>query len=121
MYGGNAKSQYVAGVLELMSALARGGHQVFQTVITNESLITRARNTLAHEFLKTDADALLFIDADHGFHADEVVKMVESGKDLIGGIYAMKAINWTNVRKAALAGMDDLESYSGFFAVNFFT
>jgi hypothetical protein len=31
----------------------------------------------------------------------------------------MKAINWGNVRKAALAGKENLEEYSGFFAVNF--
>ena len=119
MYGGNAKSMYVASVMELLATLNRRGHQVFQTVITNESLITRARNTLVHEFLKTDADAILFIDADHGFNGEEVANMVESGKDLIGGIYPMKSINWANVRKAALAGKENLEEYSGFFAVNF--
>jgi hypothetical protein len=119
MYGGNAKSLYVSSMMELLATLNRRGHQVFQTVITNESLITRARNTLVHEFLKTNADAILFIDADHGFKSEEVADMVESGKDLIGGIYPMKAINWENVRKAALAGKENLEEYSGFFAVNF--
>jgi hypothetical protein len=89
--------------------------------MTNESLITRARNTLAHEFLKTDADALLFIDGDHGFEAADIVKMVNSGKDVIGAIYPMKAIHWENVRKAALAGKpaEELERYSGNFAINF--
>lgn len=119
MYGGNAKSMYHASVMELIAALNARGHSVFQTTITNESLITRARNSLVHEFLKTDGDALLFIDADHGFKADEIIKMIESGKDLIGGIYPMKAINWENVRKAALAGKENLEQYSGFFAINF--
>ena len=119
MYGGNAKSTYVASVYELIAVLNQRGHQVFQTVITNESLITRARNTLVHEFLKTDGDALLFIDADHGFKAAEVAQMIESGKDLIGGIYPMKAINWPNIRKAALAGKENLEDYAGYFAINF--
>ena len=119
MYGGNAKSQYVASLIELLAALSQRGNRAFQTVITNESLITRARNTLVHEFMKTDADAILFIDADHGFNAIEVVEMIESGKDLIGGIYPMKAINWHNVRKAAVAGKENLEDYAGFFAVNF--
>jgi len=118
MYGGNAKSQYVAGVAELVSALSRAGHQVFQITVTNESLITRARNTLVYEFLKTDSDALLFIDGDHGFVASDIVEMVESGKDVIGAIYPMKTINWHNVRKAALAGKENLEEYSGSFAVN---
>ncbi len=119
MYGGNAKSMYVASVIELLNKLVINGHQAFQTVITNESLITRARNSLVHEFLKSDADAILFIDADHGFNSDDILRMVQSGKDLIGGIYPMKAINWGNVRKAALAGKENLEEYAGFFAVNF--
>lgn len=119
MYGGNAKSVYVACVSDLAQKLARAGHTTYQVSMTNESLITRARNTLAHEFMKSDADALLFIDGDHGFNTDDIVKMVDSGKDVIGAIYPMKSINWDNVRKAALAGKENLELYSGFFAVNF--
>jgi hypothetical protein len=119
MYGGNAKSVYVACVTELTHKLAAAGHSAYQVSMTNESLITRARNTLAHEFLKSDADALLFIDSDHGFNSDDIVKMVNSGKDVIGAIYPMKSINWDNVRKAALAGRENLEAYSGSFAINF--
>ena len=119
MYGGNAKSVYVACVSELSAKLAQAGHSSYQVSMTNESLITRARNTLAHEFLTSDADALLFIDGDHGFNPDDIVKMVDSGKDVIGAIYPMKSINWENVRKAALAGKENLELYSGFFALNF--
>ena len=121
MYGGNAKSVYVACLQGLQNQLAQAGHTSYHLSMTNESLITRARNTLAHEFLKTDADALLFIDGDHGFNPEHIVKMVESGKDVIGAIYPMKSINWEHVHKAALAGKtpQQLEAYSGFFAVNF--
>jgi hypothetical protein len=121
MYGGNAKSVYVACIQRLQEVLGKQGHQVWHLSMTNESLITRARNTLAHEFMKSDSDALLFVDSDHGFDVDDVVKMVNSGKDVIGAIYPMKSINWENVRKAALAGKtaEELEAYSGFFAINF--
>ena len=119
MYGGNAKSVYVACVTELTHKLAAAGHTAYQVSMTNESLITRARNTLAHEFMKSDSDALLFIDSDHGFNSDDIVKMVNSGKDVIGAIYPMKSIHWDNVRKAALAGKENLEAFSGNFAINF--
>ena len=119
MYGGNSKSVYVSCLTQLTGLLNQAGHQVNLMSITNESLITRARNTLAHMFLKSDADALLFIDGDHGWVSEDIVKMVNSGKDLIGAIYPMKSINWENVRKAALAGRENLELYSGNFAVNF--
>jgi hypothetical protein len=121
MYGGNSKNVYTACLNQLTGTLASKGHSITYVSIGNESLITRARNTLAHIFLKSDSDALLFIDSDHGFSIDDVVKMIESRKDVIGAIYPMKSINWDNVRRAALAGVstEELHLYSGNFAVNF--
>ena len=118
MYGGMARSEYISSIGELTMALVQAGHEVKQTFTVNESLITRARNGLAHQFLLTDYDALLFVDADHGFNAGDVLKMIESGKDLIGAAYPMKAINWEAVRYAALLGKTELDRYSGYFAFN---
>ena len=118
MYGGNCKGVYVDGLMALTFELARKGYQVSFSKIYNESLITRARNNLVYEFEKSGADALLFIDADEGFNHMDVIRMIESGKDVIGAIYPMKNINWENVRKAALAGKENLAEYSGFFAMN---
>lgn len=118
MYGGIAKNNYTISLQNLIIKLSQAGHSVSTTTVGNESLITRARNTLAHKFLKSDFDALLFIDADHGWNADDIIKMVESGKDFIGAIYPMKGINWENVALAARIGKENLESYSGFFAIN---
>lgn len=118
MYGGMARSEYISSMGELTVTLMQAGHEVKQTFTVNESLITRARNGLAHQFLLSDYDALLFIDADHGFNAADVLRMVESGKDLIGAAYPMKAINWDAVRYAALLGKERLDSYSGYFAFN---
>lgn len=118
MYGGIAKNNYTISLQNLIVKLSQRGHSIVTTTIGNESLITRARNTLAHKFMKTDCDALLFIDADHGWEADDVVRMIESGKDFIGAIYPMKGLNWENIKAAALLGKDNLEDYSGYFAVN---
>lgn len=118
MYGGIAKNNYTISMQNLIVELSQRGHTINTTTVGNESLITRARNTLVHKFMKSDCDALLFIDADHGWNSADVVRMIESGKDFIGAIYPMKGINWDNVRAAALAGKPNLEEYSGFFAVN---
>lgn len=120
MYGGIAKNPYTIGLQNLLVKLSQAGHSVTTTTVGNESLITRARNTLVHKFMSTNCDALLFIDADHGWDSDGVLKMIESGKDFIGAIYPMKGINWENVRTAALAGKtaQELELYSGYFAIN---
>lgn len=118
MYGGFAKDSYTISLKTLIDKLSDRGHTASINTIGNESLITRARNTLAYVFMKTDFDAMLFIDADHGWDSDGLIKMIESGKDIIGAISPMKIINWENVRLAALAGETDLEKYSGSFAVN---
>jgi hypothetical protein len=41
----------------------------------------------------------LFLDADLGFNADDVVRMVMADKDIIGGQYAKKKINWDVVKQ----------------------
>ena len=118
MYGGIAKNNYTISMQNLLVTLSRRGHSITTTTIGNESLITRARNTLAHKFMSTDCDALLFIDADHGWDSEDVARMIEEGKDLIGAIYPMKGLNWENIRAAVLAGKQNLEEYSGIFAIN---
>lgn len=119
MYGGNCKGVYTESLINLLMVLSKAGHQVVYTKIYNESLITRARNALVREFYLSGSDAMLFIDADHGFNAEDVLKMIESGKDLIGAIYPMKNINWEDVRNAVLLQEENLEQYSGFFSANF--
>ena len=118
MYGGNCKGIYVDSILALAFGLAKSGHEVSFSKVYNESLITRARNNLVYEFLNSSADVLLFVDADEGFNSADVIHMLELDKDIIGGIYPMKNINWDNVRKAALAGKENLIDYSGYFALN---
>ncbi len=118
MYGGNCKGIYVDSVMSLTFGLARAGHEVSFSKVYNESLITRARNNLVYEFLNSNADILLFIDADEGFNGADVIKMLETDKDIIGGIYPMKNINWNSVKKAALEGKENLAQYSGIFALN---
>ena len=118
MYGGNCKGVYTDSLINLIFQLSQRGHQVRYLKIYNESLITRARNSLVKQFLTTDDEALLFIDSDHAFDVPDVIKMIESGKDLIGAIYPMKGINWTTVRQAVLMGEENLAIHSGFFSAN---
>jgi hypothetical protein len=47
---------------------------------------------------------MLFIDADVAFDAHGVAKMLESGKDVIGGLYAKKVINWNRAHEVGRRG-----------------
>lgn len=65
--------------------------------MTNESLISRARNTLTAKFLATEGSThLMFIDADIGWEPWHLLVMLDAQKDVIGGLYPMKSmpIKW---------------------------
>jgi hypothetical protein len=59
--------------------------------LANEALINRGRNTIANLALRDGWDKLLFIDADIGWTTDDLVRILNSDKPLIGGTYPMKA------------------------------
>jgi hypothetical protein len=61
--------------------------------MTNESLISRARNTLTAKFLHNkDSTHLMFIDADIGWEPWHLLVMLNAQKDVIGGLYPMKSL-----------------------------
>lgn len=91
------------------------------TCMLNESLIQRARNALAHQFLKkTEFTHLMFIDSDIQFRAADIIKMVEADVDVIAGIYPKKEINWQQVEAAVKRGVptNELKHYTGSHVVN---
>jgi hypothetical protein len=61
--------------------------------MTNESLISRARNHLVAKFLENSAAThLFFIDSDVSFEPEHIFKLILHDKDLVGGLYPKKTI-----------------------------
>jgi hypothetical protein len=81
--------------------MSKYGVEVKFSFLFNESLITRARNYLVDEFLRTDYTHMLFIDSDIHFNPQDVIALLALDKDVIGGPYPKKSINWGNVAQAA--------------------
>jgi len=106
-YGGQTTALYTQSMLKLQSECARYKIEMVLLAITNESLITRARNDLVYHFLKhKDAkgvfEYLMFIDADIQFEADHVIRLLVHNKDIVTGAYPMKLINYNNIENKAL-------------------
>jgi hypothetical protein len=101
MYGGMAHGMYVKSCLDLQSTLGKYGIETKFSFLFNESLITRARNYLVDEFLRSGYTHLLFIDSDVHYNPEDVVALLALDKDVIGGPYPKKSINWGNVAEAA--------------------
>ena len=120
MYGGQCYGFYTQSMMMLQLGMQQRGWQMASSFMFNESLIERARNSLAHAFLKTDCTHLLFIDADIRFDAGQVLALFEADKDIICGIYPKKEINWEEVVKATNNGVpiEKLKHHTGSWVVN---
>ncbi len=94
----------------------------------NESLITRARNYCADEFMRSDFTHMMFIDSDIGFDPNDVITLLalqsdESPYDIIGGPYPKKCISWEKVKQAVDKGVADenpnaLDQFVGDYVFN---
>ena len=84
--------------------------------MVNESLISRARNTLSAKFLHMDdATHLMFIDADIGWEPWHLLVLLNRDVDVIGGLYPMKTmpIKWVvNGFDGAEEGPDGFQEVS---------
>ena len=101
MYGGQCCGMYMKSCLDLQGLLSQYGVDVKFSFLFNESLIQRARNYIVDEFLnRSDCTHLMFIDADIAFNPQDVVAMLALDKEIIGGPYPKKSIEWKQLHKA---------------------
>jgi hypothetical protein len=100
MYGGQCHGMYSKASLDLQGMCVQYGIDVRFSFLFNESLITRARNYLVDEFLRSDFTHLLFIDSDICFDPQDVLALIALDKDVIGAPYPKKSINWRNIALA---------------------
>lgn len=101
MYGGMNHGLYMKSSLDLQAVMSRYGVDTKFSFLFNESLITRARNYLVDEFLRSECTHLLFIDSDIHYDPRDVIALMALDKDVIGAPYPKKSINWGNIAAAA--------------------
>jgi len=126
MYGGMLTENTLHGLLQLQQwSIAHGVGMRVQTM-GNESLITRARNTIVSMMMDTKdyvATHLLFIDSDIGFSAQNIERLLCFDKDVVCGIYPRKHIHWENVQTLLKqnpdASVDEMQVKSLGYNLNF--
>jgi len=120
MYGGMCNGQYTLGMIQMVATFTQARVPFQYAYMMNESLITRARNSLAYDFLASDCTHMMFIDADIGFNPSDILAMINANKDIICGIYPKKEIDWVQVNRAVKAGVppQELHKHTGAFVVN---
>lgn len=120
MYGGMCTGEYTRSMTGVVSELAAQNIKVAFAFLYNDSLITNARNKLATVFMEHDFTHLMFIDADIGFQASDIIGLLNADKDVIAGIYPKKVINWNRVESAVKAGVatEELQFHTGDLVVS---
>jgi len=119
MYGGMLGENTLHGVLGLQAWTTDQGVGMKLQTMGNESLITRARNTIVSMFLDDQnfiGTHLLFIDADIGFQPQNIERLIRADKDIACGIYPRKCIHWNQVIDAVKKNpniTEDEISYKG--------
>lgn len=100
MYGGMLTENTMHGLLNLQQwCMAYGVGMRIQSM-GNESLITRARNTIVSMMMDAKdyvATHLLFIDADIGFSAQNIQRLLCFDKDVVCGIYPRKHLHFEKI------------------------
>lgn len=128
MYGGQCSGHYTKSLADLSVLAAKYGLEYRLFFLFNESLITRARNYLVDEFLRSDFTHMMFIDSDIGFNPNDVMGLLAiadpgSDKEILCGPYPKKTISWEKIKLAVDKGFADenpqqLEKYVGDYVFN---
>ena len=128
MYGGMCAGNYTKSTADLSTLAANYGIQLSFYYLFNESLITRARNYLVDEFLRSGCSHLMFIDADIGFNPEDVLSLAaiaEPGSEyeIVCGPYPKKTIAWEKIKMAVDKGFADedpnaLDNFVGDYVFN---
>lgn len=128
MYGGQCAGMFTRSIADLSALCTKYGIQVRFYFLFNESLITRARNYCADEFLRSGDSHMMFIDSDIGFNAQDVIALMalqseDSPYDVLTGPYPKKCISWEKIKHAVDKGFADenpnqLEKYVGDYVFN---
>jgi hypothetical protein len=93
-YGGQVTEPYLQSIINLIHSSHAKGIQVDVMTLSNESLITRARNEVVATFMGGDWTDLLWVDADISFSPEHAWKLLESPHEVCATPYAMKGLDW---------------------------
>mgnify|MGYP003334053075 FL=1 len=88
-YDGRVNLKTAFALAKLAALVNPLGVTLMLTQVSGCSLITKARNSIVHDFLKSDATDLLFIDSDVIASEDAILRLLalSSNKDITAGIY----------------------------------
>jgi hypothetical protein len=89
-YDGKLMTQLVSGLLAETSVAAAMGDQITVRFLPSCSNIAIGRNQIVKEFLASEFDRLVFVDADVTFEPGSLVRLAHYPVEFVGGAYRLK-------------------------------
>ena len=112
-YGGMLTESTFTSFIKWAATAKQLGINWTVETLSNESLISRGRNTLTAKFLSNkESTHLMFIDSDIGWEAWHLLVLLNRDVEVIGGLYPMKSmpVKWcVNGFEGAETGPDHLQ------------
>jgi hypothetical protein len=97
-YGGQCFVNYVTCLMNTFNLFNRLNIPIHVEFCKNDSLVSRARNNLiAKAMAHENATHFLFIDSDITWNPYDVLKLLISNKELVGGVYPIKSYDWNKL------------------------
>jgi hypothetical protein len=94
-FGGTCHVNYVMCLINTINLFRTMKIDLQIEFCKNDSLVTRARNNLiARAMTDKDSTHFMFIDNDITWSPVDILKLIISDKDLIGGVYPLKFYHW---------------------------
>ena len=89
---------YVHCLISTIEVFRQYGIEIVIEFCRNDSLVSRARNNLvARAMANPKMTHVMFIDNDITWDANDILKLMISDKNLVGGIYPLKNYNWSDL------------------------
>ncbi len=101
MARGDCKGVYAASLARLFHTLGKWEIPFQYQYLTDDGLITRARNRLSVEFLNSSCTDILMLDSDIGFMVGDILVMMAVNRPFVSASYPLSRINWEKVKEAA--------------------
>jgi hypothetical protein len=97
-FGGLCYTSFVSSLMATVETMKKYGIETHIEFCNNDSLVSRARNNLiARAMHNPKTTHMLFIDNDIQWDPVDILKLIITDKELVGGVYPLKRYNWNKI------------------------
>jgi hypothetical protein len=99
-FGGTCYVNYLICLIKTITLFKQLDFPIQVEFCKNDSLVSRARNNLvARAMTDPEMTHIMFIDNDIAWDPIDIIKLIISEKELVGGIYPLKYYDWNKLIK----------------------